>query len=214
MYEGPVSCAIARLVSSAQRALGLQRRTAVVGPVVAYSVHVEGPTPGVGPKLLSPNQTIDHGHVTRHIERMHARNLRFPVGDYFLDLDFSIGLRVQLQDAIDRHSIPIAFGAVLSGPIKLSVALENPPRWPGRAHIALYRVVTMRSPGSQGGVGVKQVEFVVSPYCAVDENGCKQPPPSKQERRGRIERCQAREKNAFQSPTRRKIHATIQLDLM
>ena len=37
-----------------------------------------------------------------------------------------------LQDAIDRHSIPIAFGAVLSGPIKLSVVLENTPRWPGR----------------------------------------------------------------------------------
>ena len=177
MYEGPVSCAIARLVSSAQRALGLQRRTAVVGPVVAYSVHVEGPTPGVGPKLLSPNQTIDHGHVTRHIERMHARNLRFPVGDYFLDLDFSIGLRVQLQDAIDRHSIPIAFGAVLSGPIKLSVVLENPPRRPGRTNIALYWIAAMRSPGTQRRIRMKCVEFITSPGTIGRDVG-EQPPPS------------------------------------
>src|SRR5436309_7061505 len=167
MCEGTVRCATARIVASARWALGLQRRTAAEvstrchpghtprspgrpAPVVAYSIYVQGADRGVGPKLVSPNKTIDHGHVTRHIERMHARNVRPAVGDYFVYLQFSIGLWVQLKDAIDRHSIPIALGAVLSRPIKLSVALENTPRWPGRAHIALYRVVTMRSPGSQG----------------------------------------------------------------
>src|SRR5438034_5183328 len=153
----------------------------LVRPVLAYSIHVQGAIPRVGPKLLSPNKTIDHGHVTRHIERMHAHNVRLPVGDYFVYLRFSIGLRVQLKDAIDRHSIPIAFGAVLSRPIKLLVVLENPPRWPGRANIALYRVAAMRSPGTQRRIRMKCVEFIASPGTVGRDVG-EQPPPSRQER--------------------------------
>src|SRR5438309_1696064 len=64
-------------------------------------------------------------------------------------LHFSIRVRVQLEDAIDRNSVPVAPGAVLSWSIELSVVLEDPPCRPGRANIALYGVGTMRSPGPQ-----------------------------------------------------------------
>src|SRR5437667_219517 len=90
--------------------------------------------------------------VTAHRSRdckVGAYHLRFPAGDDLVHLHFSIGVKVQLKDAIDRNSIPVPLGAVLSWSIELSVVLENTPCRPGRANIALYGVGTMRGPGPQ-----------------------------------------------------------------
>ena len=156
-------------------------RRSVGRRALAYAVQLQGATPGMGQEFSSPHKTIDHGQVARHIERVYAYHRRFPGGDYLVHLHFSIGVRVQLEDAIDRNSVPVAPGAVLSWSIEVSVVLENPPCRPGRANIALYRVGTMRSPGPQRRIGVEEVEFPRSSGTR-DRNAGEQPPLAKHER--------------------------------
>src|SRR6267378_471165 len=98
-------------------------------------------------KLPASHETIDYSQVADSIERVHARHMRTPIGSYSGHLEFFIRLRVQLQDAIDRHSIAVVPGAVLRRSIRLTVLLENTPRWAGRANIALDRVAAMGRPG-------------------------------------------------------------------
>src|SRR5439155_17212768 len=137
-----------RTMGAGWRRCGHPRRS-VGPPAVAYSVQLQGATPGLGQEFSSPHKTIDHGQVACHIERVYAYHRRVSGGDYLVHLHFSIGIRAQLEDAIDRNGVPVAPGAVLSWSIELSVVLENPPCRPGRANIALDGVGAMRRPGPQ-----------------------------------------------------------------